>query len=143
MRWVVLVVLIGCASEPPDEFDFHVNAGWSSSEHPEITSVTIDGDPVVAGQTWMWDDGVASYVTATSGFVKGATVTSAAGQKTSLVTLASCNHLDQVTLKSLGHLIGETDEYAIDATGALSWASGTCTGVDGSASASTRRERTR
>jgi len=134
MRWLVLaafVALAGCSSDEPAVFDFHVDAAWSSAEHPEITSVTIDGDPVFDGKTWMWDDESRSYVDATEFFVRGATVTTAAGHQTSLVVLSSCNRLDQVSLKRLGHLFAENDVYAIDAAGALSWTSGTCFGVDG------------
>src|SRR3954468_11768109 len=113
-----MLLAVGCSDDAghPEEFDFNVTAHWTKTEHPEVTSLTIDGEYIADGRTWTFDDGETSYVDASDSFVKGATVTTAAGQKTSLIKLATCNHLDQVTLKSLGHLIAEEDVYAIDST---------------------------
>jgi hypothetical protein len=134
VRIAAFLFVVGCGNTTDvPEFDLHIEAVWVAADAPEITSVAVDGQPLVAGQPYVVDDEFASFLDASNSFApRSVVVTTATDSTSSIFGMSTCGQLDQVTLKGLGRLIGENDNYLIgDPSHQVAWESGKCVGVDG------------
>ena len=60
MRYLALLVLVGCTSSDPT-FEYNATAAWAVESTPNVTSVTIDGHAVASPEQYVIHETYPSY----------------------------------------------------------------------------------
>lgn len=113
-RALGIMFVMGCSQSPAPAppFEYKATAGWYVDGTPNVTSMTIDGQPYASGEFYMLDETFASYEDARASFVpKTVTITTNAGSATFEIDLGACENLPTEYM-SEAPFVMESDEYA-------------------------------
>ena len=89
-----LLVTSGCAQSPTGSFTYHATASWYAGTAPQVTTVTIDGQPLASGATYQVMRVFKSYDAAVPEFVPlEVVVTIPAGPQNFMIAPGYCNNL--------------------------------------------------
>jgi hypothetical protein len=67
MRYLALLVLVGCTSSEPT-FEYNATASWATESTPNVTSVMIDGHAVASHEQYVIHETYPSYDDALAAF---------------------------------------------------------------------------
>lgn len=109
---LLTVIACSCASPSPDPpFEYTATARWSSAETPDVTSLTIDGQPLASGVTYTIAETYSSYLAARSSAVRHPVIaTTSTGTLTLYLAMLPwpCG-----TFVNEAAIANQTDEFAL------------------------------
>jgi len=110
-----VLAAVGCgqSSSPMPPFEYKATAAWSSLSTPNVTSMTIDGQPYASGELYTVDETFPSYDDARASFVpKTVVITTTTDTATFQIDLGACEYVMQTMLDE--PLVMESDQFVTD-----------------------------
>jgi hypothetical protein len=109
-----IAVIAGCSQSssptPMPGFEYKATAVWTTAVTPNVTSMTIDGQPCASGQFYTIDEMFPSYEDATATFVpRNVVITTTTDTATFQINLGACENLSPTVVDT--PLTMESDQF--------------------------------